>query len=144
MTTANDVRDASGRFYSALNRMAHGDARPMTDVWSHSAAVSTMHPIGGREVGWDQVKEPWSKVAEIAASGQIQLEQQVIEVIGDAAYEIGIEVGYLVLAGEKLRVEQRVTNIYRRENGAWKLVHHHTDLSPAMLDVLGRLQAQPG
>jgi ketosteroid isomerase-like protein len=142
MTARNDVRDASTRFYSALTRMAQGDARPMADVWSHGTAVSTMHPIGGREVGWDQVKEPWSKVAEISAGGEIRIEQQVIEVVGDAAYEIGVEAGYLVLAGEKVRIDQRVTNIYRREGGAWKLVHHHSDLSPAMLDVLGRLSAK--
>ena len=36
-------------------------------------------------------------------------------------------------------LRHRVTNIYRREAGAWKLVHHHTDISPAMLDVLARL-----
>jgi ketosteroid isomerase-like protein len=142
MTATNDVRDASNRFYSALTRMAQGDARQMADVWSHGTAVSTMHPIGGREVGWDQVKEPWSKVAEIAAGGEIRIEQQVVEVVGDAAYEIGVEAGYLVLAGERVRIEQRVTNVYRRESGAWKIVHHHADLSPAMIDVLSRLSAK--
>ncbi len=131
----------STRFYAALTRMAQGDARPMADVWSHGDAVSTMHPIGGRELGWTQVKEPWSKVAEISAGGEVCLEQQVIEVIGDVAYEVGLEAGYLVLAGEKVRIDQRVTNIYRLERGAWKVVHHHADLSPAMIDVIGRLAA---
>jgi len=141
MTAADDVRDTSLRFYAALTRMAQGDARPMAEVWSHGTAVSTMHPIGGCELGWEQVREPWSKVAEIAAGGEIRLEQQVIEVVGDAAYEVGVEAGFLVLAGEKVRIDQRVTNVYRRERGAWKIVHHHADLSPAMIDVLGRLSA---
>ena len=26
-----------------------------------------------------------------------------------------------------------------REAGTWKLIHHHTDTSPAMLDVISRL-----
>jgi hypothetical protein len=30
-----------------------------------------------------------------------------------------------------------VTNIYRREGGGWKMVHHHTDVSPAMVEALG-------
>ncbi len=34
-----------------------------------------------------------------------------------------------------------MTNIYRREAGEWKLVHHHADISPAMLGILERLQA---
>ena len=33
-----------------------------------------------------------------------------------------------------------VSNIYRREDGDWKVVHHHTDLSPAMQDVLRDLK----
>ncbi|HYU19986.1 MAG TPA: nuclear transport factor 2 family protein [Chloroflexota bacterium] len=37
----------------------------------------------------------------------------------------------------------RVTNIYRREGGEWKMVHHHTDVSPAMNDLLSRLQPPP-
>ena len=48
--------------------------------------------------------------------------------------------GRVTLNGESITIEQRVTNIYRRENGEWKIVHHHTDLSPAMLGVLERLQ----
>lgn len=38
-------------------------------------------------------------------------------------------------------IEHRVTNIYQREAGAWKIVHHHTDTSAAMLEILSRLQA---
>jgi hypothetical protein len=38
--------------------------------------------------------------------------------------------------------EHRVTNIYQRENGVWKMIHHHSDTSPTMLDVLRRLQAE--
>ena len=58
------------------------------------------------------------------------------------AYEVGIERGHAMLAGEMIAFDQRVTNIYRREDGAWKVVHHHTDLSPAMMELLARLQAR--
>jgi len=34
---------------------------------------------------------------------------------------------------------QTVTNVYRKVEGGWKLAHHHTDVSEAMLDVLKRL-----
>jgi hypothetical protein len=47
----DDVRAASDRFYSALDAMANGDASSMTEIWSHEDDVTTMHPIGGREVG---------------------------------------------------------------------------------------------
>ena len=45
-----------------------------------------------------------------------------------------------MLAGQHVSFEQRVTNVYRREAGGWKIVHHHPDLSRAMQDILARLQ----
>ncbi|HEX2273092.1 MAG TPA: hypothetical protein VHG90_04365, partial [Acidimicrobiales bacterium] len=64
MATEDEVRQASDRFYAALGSMLNGDARPMADVWAHDPAVSTMHPLGGREVGWDAVRASWEGAAE--------------------------------------------------------------------------------
>jgi ketosteroid isomerase-like protein len=139
MTTEDDVRAASTKFYSALNRMLNGDASLLEDIWSHSATVTTMHPIGGREVGWDQVRKSWEQVAQIAAEGQVRLSDQLIQVDGDLAYELGVEHGQFTLAGQPVTGDCRVTNIYRRESGAWKIVHHHTDTAQSMIDVLSRL-----
>jgi ketosteroid isomerase-like protein len=141
MSAENQVRQASQQFYAALNRMANGDASSMADIWSHSATITTMHPIGGREVGWDQVEGPWAQVAQLAAEGQIELNDQLIQVSGDMAYEVGTEQGQFMLAGEQVTIDQRVTNVYRREGGTWKIVHHHSDISPVMVDLISRLQA---
>lgn len=141
MSAENEVRKASEQFYAALNRMANGDSSSMADIWSHSATVTTMHPIGGREVGWEEVKGPWEQVAQLSSGGQVKLSDQLIQVSGDMAYEVGTEQGQFTLAGEQVSIEHRVTNIYRRENGTWKIVHHHTDVSQKMLDILSRLQS---
>ena len=142
MSTEDEVRKASEQFYAALNRMLNGNAAPLADIWSHSGAVTTMHPIGGRQVGWDEVREAWQQVAMLASEGQGRLDDQIIQVAGDVAYELGTERGQVKLAGQQVTLEHRVTNIYRREAGGWKVVHHHTDVSPAMLDILSRLQAK--
>ena len=142
MTTENDVRDASKKFYAALNGMIRGNAGPLTEIWSHGTNVTTMHPIGGREVGWDEVRKSWEQVAQIATEGQVTLDDQAIQVVGDMAYEIGVERGHATLAGERVEIDDRVTNIYRRESGTWKIVHHHTDIAPEMLDLLNRLKAK--
>ena len=139
MSAEGEVRKASEQFYTALNRMVNGDAGPLADIWSHSAAVTTMHPIGGRQVGWDEAKESWEQVAKLASDGQVKLSDQRIQVTGDMAYEVGTEQGQAKLAGKQVTIDHRVTNIYRRESGSWKIVHHHTDVSPAMLDVISRL-----
>ena len=142
MSAEDEVRRASGQFYAALNRMVNGDAGPLAEIWSHSVAVTTMHPIGGREVGWDKGRDAWEQVAKLASDGQVKLGDQLIQVVGDMAYELGTEQGQAKLGGQQVSIEHRVTNIYRRESGAWKIVHHHTDVSPAMLDVVSRLQAE--
>lgn len=139
MSAEDQVRNASRQFYAALNRMANGDSAAMADVWSQSATVTAMHPIGGREVGWDAVRASFEQVAKVSSDGKIELKDQLIRVAGDVAYEMGLEQGQLKLAGHQAAIEHRVTNIYQREAGAWKMVHHHTDTSPAMLDILRRL-----
>ena len=128
MAAEDEVRQASEQFYTALNRMVEGDAAPLADIWSHSAAVTTMHPIGGRQVGWDEVRGSFEQTAGLASGGQVKLDDQIVQVVGDVAYELGVERGQAQLAGQPMTIEQRVTNIYRREPGGWKIVHHHTDL----------------
>ena len=59
-----------------------------------------------------------------------------IQVAEDMAYGLGVEKGQFSLAERQVAVASRVTNIYRREAGAWKIVHHHSDGSPAMIAAL--------
>jgi ketosteroid isomerase-like protein len=140
MPALDEVREASKRFYGGLNRMANGESNTFSDIWSHGKSVTTMHPIGGREVGWDAVKNSFDMVGKVASDGHVELKDQVINVLGDAAYETGIEQAKFKIAGMEVKGEIRVTNIYHRENGTWKIVHHHTDIAPAMIEVLSRLQ----
>lgn len=58
MSTEDEVRQVSDRFYAAVNSMLDGDASQMAGVWSHESDVSTMHPLGGRENGWDACAPP--------------------------------------------------------------------------------------
>ena len=144
MSAEVEVRKASTQFYAALSQMLNGDAQPLTDIWSHSASVTTMHPIGGRQLGWNEVWESWAQVAEVSSEGKVQLNDQLIRVAGDAAYEIGVESAEFNLAGEKVGGQIRVTNIYQREAGGWKITHHHADVVPAMVEVLQRMQVTSG
>jgi len=136
----DEVRNASKQFYTALNRMLNGDAGPLKAIWSHGSSVTTMHPIGGRQVGWEEVWGAWDQVAKVASDGKVELKDQLIHVTGDAAYEIGVEQAQFKLAGQQVAGQIRVTNIYAREAGAWKIIHHHTDTVPAMIEILSRLQ----
>lgn len=144
MSAEEEVRKASAQFYAALNRMLNGDAQPLTDIWSHNASVTTMHPVGGRQLGWDEVKDSWAQVAQLSSDGKVQLKDQLLRVVGDAAYEVGVEHAEFNLAGDKVGGQIRVTNIYEREDGGWKITHHHTDVVPAMVEILSRSKSPSG
>ena len=141
MAAEDEVRAASDEFYAALNRMLAGDARSLGDIWSHSATVTALHPIGDWHVGWDEVKSSFDKVAKASTGGQVSISDQLIRVTGDMAYEVGMEHAQFAIAGQPLTVHSRVTNIYRREQGAWKIVHHHGDKSPGILEALEHSQS---
>jgi ketosteroid isomerase-like protein len=143
MSTDDEVRKVSKQFYAGLNRMLNGDAGPLADIWLHSANVTAMHPVGGRQVGWDAVRESFERVAQLASGGKVELKDQLIHVVGDVAYEAGVEHGQVKLASQPVTIEHRVTNIYQREAGAWKIAHHHTDTSPEMMDAISRLRERP-
>jgi len=140
MSSEDEVRNASKQFYAALNKMTNGSSQSLSAIWSHSPEVTTMHPIGGRQVGWKDVWATWDQTAQVASEGQVRLEDQFIHVAGDMAYEIGVENAGFSIAGQKVTDQVRVTNIYQKEGGTWKIVHHHTDLSPAMVEILHKLQ----
>jgi ketosteroid isomerase-like protein len=133
MSTEDEVRQASEQYYAALSGLLTGDAGPLMQIWSHSPDVTTMNPYGGREVGWEQLKPVFERIAQLCQGSQarVWLQDRLIRVGGDLAYETGIESGEGIIMGKQTTISHRVTNIYRREAVAWKMVHRHTDLNPA-------------
>ena len=133
MTTKREIREISTQFYAALKGMLNGDARALSDVWAHHSFVTAMHPLGGRQVGWAEVRKTLEQIAQRSSEGKVELKDQLIRLAGEVAYEVGVEHVEAKLGGQKVAAKIRVTNIYQREAGAWKLTHHHTDMSPAVM-----------
>ena len=137
MALEDEIRQASEQFYAALNRTINGDSGSMMEVWSHGSDVTTMHPLGGRETGWREVRASWEQVAQEFSDGQVSIEDLVVVPLSeDVAYTLGSEHGQAKLGDETVGINWRVTNIYRREEGEWNVVHHHTDVSHALVEVL--------
>lgn len=136
------VKAVSEAFYGLLNEMMAGVpvADRLAPLWLDAEGVTAMHPIGGRDTGLEALLPPYDGVASLATGGDIRLDDQAIAVFGDAAIETGVERGSGVLAGEEIALEYRVTNIYIRTEDGWRMVHHHTDLSEPIIDLLARLQ----
>jgi ketosteroid isomerase-like protein len=127
------VTEAAGRFYAALNKMFTGELAPMTEVWSHADDVTYMGPGGGFQVGWSQVSAEWQKQAAMKLGGTVKPEGMRITVGDDLAVTSNLEQGENTnVSGKMQKVSIRATNIFRKENGTWKMIGHHTDLLPHM------------
>lgn len=143
MSIEDDVREASRKFYHALSRMCRGEPDTMAEVWAQHDGVSAHHPIGGRDRGWPAVRDSFNGVAAISTDGEVRLDEQEIHASDGLAVETGIERGAAVMAGRTIDIEHRVTNVYQLdESDSWRLVHHHTDMSPAMAGLIAELQAE--
>jgi ketosteroid isomerase-like protein len=140
MSVENDIRKASDKFYAALNSILNGDWTPMSDVWSRNPEVSTMHPVGGTEVGWDEIRASWENLAKICLNGRVELRDQRICVGEDLAYVTGTEHVNLLIGKDQVQADLRVSNVFRREGSEWKMVHHHVDRNLTMLEILSEVE----
>jgi ketosteroid isomerase-like protein len=141
--SVENVRQASDRFYAALNRGINGDTSEMFDICSHADDVTTMHPLGGRQIGWSEVRTSWEMAAGAVDGGSVEVSDLQITLLGDdAAYTTGTENASATVGGTPVSISARCTNVYRREDGVWKVVHHHVDLLPDMAAAFQSALAQ--
>lgn len=125
------VGEANAQFYAALNAMFTGEVAPMEAVWSHRDDVTYMGPDGRVEVGWALVRETWQRQAAKKLGGRVEPKGMHANLGTDLAVITLVETGENTNAnGETAKVSIRATNVFRKENGAWKMIGHHTDLLP--------------
>ena len=129
---------ANAKFYKALNAMATGDASAMDAIWSHAGDVTDLGPFGGTLVGWNAVRAEFKKEAAMKLGGEVECHDLHLVEGTDWGYAVCTEIAKGMTAnGIKVAPKFRATNICRREDGDWKLVHHHTDLSPELQNPTG-------
>lgn len=136
MDADQGLREANERLYSGLNDMFEGNIDTLINLWSHSDEVTQMGPFGGRLTGWDAVYEEFKKTADMRLGGKIACEDLHVFAGNEMGYTICVEVGENTDAeGNVIKVSHRATNIFKLENGEWKLVHHHTDISTQLIEA---------
>jgi ketosteroid isomerase-like protein len=140
MTTHDEIQQASDEFYAALGRLIQGDPEPIMATVSHTEEVAMMHPLGGRQVGWEAVSQSLRGIAQAITDARVTVTDLiVVPVTDDVGYTLGTEHGEGTIGDQPIRFSARTTNIYRREPGGWKLVHHHSDADPGAVEALERV-----
>jgi ketosteroid isomerase-like protein len=117
------------RMAAAEEAFVKGDAGPRMELWSRRDPVTLFGAIGMCERGWPALSKtfPWvaSRFSNVT---DYEFDVVIAEVIGDMAYTLGFERFHASIAGRTPEaVLVRVTHIYRREDGEWRVVHRHGD-----------------
>ncbi len=116
------------RQVEADRALHNGDPEPRMHLWSHEDPVTLLGAFGLAASGWDRVSETFRWVASRFTGGTFNLDVIAAGVSGDLAYTVGYEDSEVSIEGAPLRHQRlRVTHVYRRENGEWKIVHRHGD-----------------
>jgi ketosteroid isomerase-like protein len=120
---------------AAQVQLVNGQSGPFKALWSHAEDVTLSGGLGGAIVkGWAQVSERLDWVATQYVDGA-RTHQEVARVVGqDLAYVVLREtIKFKSPAdGRAMAQELRVTQVFRREAGRWRIVHRHADAQVGM------------
>jgi Domain of unknown function (DUF4440) len=119
-------------FQMALAAQLDGKPEAFKALWSHGPDVSILGALGGLERGWTEVgpRLDW-------ASGQVRASdlrlENILTVVGtDMAVTVDLERMVRIVDGQPVPRALRCTQVYRIEDGEWKIFHRHADeLRPA-------------
>ena len=130
MSPEDELREIMDKTEAALGCLVEGDPEPFKALFSHAPDVTVFGGFGGFARGWEQVSENTSFAAgRFSGRQSFEVELLASGMSGDLAYAIWIERGQVRVVGKEdfAPLVVRVTHLFRREDGAWKLIHRHGD-----------------
>jgi ketosteroid isomerase-like protein len=127
MSELDEFRD---RYHRSVEAFIQGDPDVQKPLWSTRDDVTLANPLGPPVKGADAVRQHVDRAASLISGGHDYTFASISVVeTADLAYEVGIERNILTIgtATEQVPISLRVTTVFRREDGGWKIVHRHAD-----------------
>lgn len=109
----------------AANAWVSGEVSLLEQIETQTSPATFFAPGGDIEQGAEQVRARYRRDAGNFASGTTDLEILHKGEGGDFAYWVGVQRGVAKLHGEDQAFTLLVTEIFKLEAGAWKLIHRH-------------------
>jgi NAD(P)H-dependent FMN reductase/ketosteroid isomerase-like protein len=114
----------------AARAYVNGDAQPLDQIVAESGTASFFPPNGGSERGAKEVSARYDRDAQsFGEGGETDLEVLHSASAGDVAFWTGFQNARVNLRGapETVTMKLRITEVFRRIGGEWKMVHRHAD-----------------
>jgi ketosteroid isomerase-like protein len=116
-----------GRLRDAETALHNGDAEPRLALWSIREPVSVLGAWRSA-IGQEEVRDLFRTLADTFSDCTSHVYELVAaDVTGDMAFTAGYERTRASINGERRQYVLRVTQVYRREDGEWKVAHRHGD-----------------
>ena len=108
----------------------NGDAGPRRAIWSQNDPVTVLGAWKNAS-GQQELDERFTHLTgSFSDCTSYEFELLAAEVCGDTAYTVGFEHTSASVNGVPRSYTLRATQIYRREDGAWKVAHRHGSAPP--------------
>ena len=130
MAALDDLDEVIEQSHLTLGEIVKGNPEPLKMVYSHREDVTLANPFGPPVRGWEQAAATIERAASNYKDGEVVGFENVAKyVTPELAYIVEVErYKAKVGGGEELApISLRVTSIFRREDGVWKIVHRHAD-----------------
>jgi ketosteroid isomerase-like protein len=126
----SDLTELRNQYHQSVAAFIRGDPDVQKALWSRRDDVTLANPLGPPAKGFDGVRGVIDSAARQISDGEGYTFEPISWVeTADLAYEVGLEHSRAALAGapERVPISLRVTTVFRREDGVWKIVHRHAD-----------------
>lgn len=116
VNSEGEVLAANAKFYEAFSE---GDIAAMTELWAARLPLACLHPGAPLLLGRKAVLDGWRQILGVRPTIVLRCQRAKVQFFGNRA------IVYCYEGAPNQPCLSAATNVFVREDGVWRMVHHH-------------------